>query len=68
MKLIYLKMNIVINIFINLLLFILGTILFFKLFRFMIYLFIKEIIILKDTIFILVIITLMIKIKDLYQK
>jgi len=67
-KLIYLKMNIVINIFINLLLFILGTILFFKLFRFMIYLFIKEIIILKDTIFILVIITLMIKIKDLYQK
>lgn len=61
-------MNIVINIFINLLLFILGTILFFKLFRFMIYLFIKEIIILKDTIFILVIITLMIKIKDLYQK
>ena len=61
-------MNIVINIFINLLLFILGTILFFKLFRFMIYLFIKEIIILKDTIFILVIITLMIKIKYLYQK
>ena len=58
-------MNIVINIFINLLLFILGTILFFKLFRFMIYLFIKEIIIWKDTIFILVIITLM---KDLYQK
>lgn len=60
-------MNILINMFINLLLFILGTILFFKLFRFMINLFIKEIIILRDSLFILCIIILMIQLKDIRQ-
>lgn len=61
-------MNVLINILIHSSLFILGIILIFKLFIFLINLFIKEIVILKDTLFILVIITLMININDLIQK